>query len=152
MAVKIFMQVAKIKGESEDSNHKDWIDLVSIDHSVSQKVTPQELASMSGTGTPEFSEIRVQKAVDISTPDLYLACANGDRIDNIIIHICKAASSKEVIATFTLDNCLFTNVQLIGSDSLHEDPMEEVAFGFSKINYKVKKGDRTWNLAEQAKG
>jgi len=149
MAVKIFMQVATIKGESQDSEHKEWIDIVNIDHTVSQIVTTEELASTKGSGTPEFSQITVRKAVDISTPDLYMACAKGNRIDQIVIKICKASNSKEVMATFTLKNCLFTKVSFLGSSGSGGDPMEEVSFGFSHINYKVKKGDRTWNVAEQ---
>ncbi len=151
MAVKIFMQVDSIKGESTDSKHDKWIDLVGVDHSVRQNVTAAQLASSKGTGTPEFSEIVVQKAVDTATPDLYLACANGDRIPKIVVEICQAAGEKEVLAAYTLENCLLTNVRLLGSNGNAADPMEEVAFGFSKINYKVKKGDRTWNVEKQVK-
>jgi type VI secretion system secreted protein Hcp len=151
MAVKMFMQVDSIKGESADSKHKEWIDLIGMNHSVSQMVTQAQLASSKGTGVPVFSEINIEKAVDTSTPDLYLACANGDRIPKIVIEICQAAGEKELLATYTMENCLLTNVTLMSSNAASDDPMEEVGFGFSKINYKVKKGDRTWNVETQAK-
>jgi type VI secretion system secreted protein Hcp len=151
MAVKIFMNIDSIKGESEDSAHSQWIDVYGIDHGVSQNVSKKQLASSKGTGTPDFSEIVIQKAVDVSSPDLYLACADGNRIDKIVIEVCQAAGNKEKLATFTLEKCLLTNVRFIGNDNNTDDPMEEVAFGFSKINYKVKKGDRTWNVEKQTK-
>ena len=44
-----YMQIDGLKGESTDSEHKDWIELLSFSHSISQPASAT--AASAGEGT-----------------------------------------------------------------------------------------------------
>lgn len=147
MAVQIFMKVSDIKGGSEDSNHDAWIDITSLHAGVRQDVSNDVLKRTIGAGKPEFSRIKVQKKSDISSPYLYVACAEGKRIPEIVIEVCDSSGEKEVLVKYTCKNCLITDVHLntavhsdAGDVGNANDPSEEVSFGFSWVHYWVKGG------------
>jgi type VI secretion system secreted protein Hcp len=151
MAVKIFMNVNTIPGGSEDSNHPQWIDLTNLQQGVRQIISESDLHKPKGSGTPQFSEITVEKRYDSATPDIYKACIEGRRIDKIEIHVCEASNSKEPVIKITCDNCLFTEAGLSahGSDTVVEHPTEVVSFGFSYIDYWTKgSSGRHWDLSK----
>jgi type VI secretion system secreted protein Hcp len=146
MAVQIFMQVSTIKGASKDSKHSEWIDVTSLQTGVSQDVTNDVLKQTVGAGQPEFSRITVHKKSDISSPYLYVACAEGKRISEIVIEVCASSDKKEVLIKYTCSNCLITDALISttaksdGGDINAKDPSEEISFGFSEIDYWVKGG------------
>lgn len=146
MAVQIFMKVSDIKGASDDSKHPGWIDITSLETGVSQDVTNDVLKRAVGAGQPEFSRITVHKKSDISSPYLYVACAQGKRISEIVIEVCASSNEKEVLIKYTCSNCLITDALIStvaksdGGDTNAKDPSEMISFGFSMIDYWVKGG------------
>ncbi|MEJ2691754.1 MAG: type VI secretion system tube protein Hcp [Candidatus Thiodiazotropha sp.] len=154
MAVQIFMKASDIKGGSKDSKHDAWIDIASLHAGVRQDVSNDVLKSTEGAGRPEFSRIKVRKKSDISSPYLYVACAEGKRIPEIVIEVCDSSGEKEVLVKYICKNCLITDAHLnteaqgdAGDAGKAQDPFEEVAFGFSWVHYSVKGGaDSKYNL------
>jgi type VI secretion system secreted protein Hcp len=62
LADSIFLQIPNIPGESTDSKHKDWIEILSYSHSLSSSDCPQ---------------IGIAKRVDRATPGLSEAIVNA---------------------------------------------------------------------------
>jgi type VI secretion system secreted protein Hcp len=57
LADSIFLQIPNIPGESTDSKHKDWIEVLSYSHSLSSNNCPQvAIAKLVDSATPGLSE------------------------------------------------------------------------------------------------
>ena len=69
MAVDAYLQIEGIKGESQDSAHKDWIECLNVHFEVDQPRSP--VTSTSGGHTSaraDFDDVVVAKLADLSTP------------------------------------------------------------------------------------
>ncbi len=72
-AWKGFLQIDGITGESKDAQHVGWINVGGVDAGVA----PLLIVPGQGAGKPLLLPIIVSHDVDRSSPDLYLAMANG---------------------------------------------------------------------------
>ena len=69
----MFLNENSVPGESSDSQHQDWIDVVSCETNTSSKVG-QNMANPLGVSE---SLITFTKYVDKATPLLQIACSSG---------------------------------------------------------------------------
>jgi len=75
MAFDAFLRIDGIPGESQDSNHKDWIEILSYRHGVRQPVSiTASSAGGAATERVSFGEFMISKLVDKATPKLFEAC------------------------------------------------------------------------------
>ena len=123
---------ASIKGESSSSSHQDWIELLSFTEGSSAQI-----GSTVGGARPSvrvnLEDVTVSKYVDISSPMLRLALANGDiftevRID--IIKSCGGSPYTEYAITLTVSG--LTSLQM-STATANERPTESLSFNFSRI-------------------
>lgn len=81
MAIDVYLQIDGIKGESQDDNHKDWIEVTSVQWSVHQ---PRSATASTGGGhtseRADLSDLSFSKIADLSSPILLQACAMGKTI------------------------------------------------------------------------
>jgi type VI secretion system secreted protein Hcp len=80
-----------IKGESADKDHKDWIEVDSWDHSITQPRSAT--ASTSGGHTSEraeHGEMFFTKSLDVVSPLLYQHCSGGSTFDEVTIDFMRA--------------------------------------------------------------
>jgi hypothetical protein len=88
MAVDAYLQIDGIKGESQDSTHRDWIECLNVHFGVDQPRSP--VTSTSGGHTSaraDFDDVVVSKLADLSTPLLLQHCAMGKT--NMEVHATK---------------------------------------------------------------
>ncbi|MGH7916467.1 MAG: Hcp family type VI secretion system effector, partial [Candidatus Binataceae bacterium] len=79
MAIDYFLKLDGIDGESEDQNHKNWIDVVSFGWSATQPGTFAQ--GQGGTaGKVSMSDLNFQMHTSKATPALMKACASGTHI------------------------------------------------------------------------
>ncbi len=76
----MYLQLDGLKGESTDSDHRDWIELLSFNHAITQPAS-----SISGTGGAtagrcQHSDFSITKHVDMTSPKLYEMCSSGKHI------------------------------------------------------------------------
>lgn len=80
-----------IKGESADKDHKDWIEVDSWDHSITQPRSAT--ASTSGGHTSEraeHGEMIFTKSLDVVSPLLYQHCSGGSTFDEVTVDFMRA--------------------------------------------------------------
>lgn len=135
MAFDAFLKIADIPGESTDDKHKDWVEILSYSLSVDQ---PQSAAASFGGGATseraEFSNFSVVKALDKTSPKLFLYCANGTHIDDVTIELCRAGGDKLKYMEYKMTNCIITSVRPGGSSGGAETlPLEEVSIDYGKM-------------------
>jgi type VI secretion system secreted protein Hcp len=129
----VFLQIDGIKGESTDSKHKEWIEVLSYNWGVSQMASA--IQSSSGGGTTQradFQDLSIVKLMDSSSPKLFAACAQGDHIAKVILELCRAAGKEHLpYMNYELENVVITSVSVGGGGG--GEPTESVTFNYGKI-------------------
>jgi len=133
MAIDAFVKIDGIEGESTDDKHAGWIETLSCNAKISQKIS--STASSAGGASAEradFSDFSFVKQIDKASPKLALACASGTHIDTIIIELCRAGSEKIKYMEYKLSNCMISEVSMATAGDF---PTEEVNINFGKIQW-----------------
>lgn len=137
MAVDAYMQIEGIKGESQDSAHKDWIEVTNVAWSVSQPRA--DAISTSGgltTGRAELSSLSFKKLADLSSPLLQQHCAMGKTIPRAKFEFMRADSNGKPVCYYTVD---IENVMISGVNPNSGDSgivTEHVFLAYSKMKWK----------------
>jgi len=108
-----------------DSDHKDWINLLSVNSSASAAAAGP---SVDGPGT-----LVIRRRVDKSSPKLMEACANGKHIDKVDLTLRKAGGESETYYKYELENVIITSYSVSGAGQADDRPTEEVAFYYNKV-------------------
>jgi type VI secretion system secreted protein Hcp len=137
MAFDAFLKIEGVPGESTDDKHKDWIEILSFNHGVTQPSSAT--ASSAGGGTTErvnLSDYSVVKHLDKASPKLHELCCTGKHIPTVTIELCRAGGDKLKYMEVKMEQVIISGVQAGGTaqggDTL---PTESVSFNFGKIKW-----------------
>ena len=136
-----FLKIGEIPGESADSKHKDWIEILSYSHNVK----PMPLDSF-------FDVFTVVHTLDKASPKLALYCCKGTHLKEVILQLCDPNRASYNIMQYKLSDVIISGVQIRESpltrviresptsaiirESPYEClPMEEVKLNFGKIEW-----------------
>jgi type VI secretion system secreted protein Hcp len=137
MAFDCFLKIDGIPGESSDDKHKEWIELLSYSHGLSQ--TGSGSVSSGGARSAErcdHQDFSVVKTLDKASPKLALSCCNGTHIKKITMELCRATGDKQKYMEYTLSDAIVSDVRPGGSAKGGEPlPLEEVSFNYGKIEW-----------------
>lgn len=163
MSTGIFLNLGDIKGESTDKNHKDWIELRSVNFGISNnaQVTSSGQRKLN-KGTASFSYIHCTKVMDISSVKLLSAVAQGNFLKNVKLSVCTMFENElHPYAELEMDECMISSI----SENADKDggyPHESFTIVFSKIKWTFtpltpegKKGNKVgpegWDLIQNTK-
>ena len=123
------------KGEALEQNHKDWVQLLSLSHTV---VQPQSSSRNIGGGTvnqAEFHDYVLRKYTDKATPKLLELASNGKHLGKVTIEILKPIGGKGTkFMVIELKNVVVTSLQTDASESGVENyPVETVTLGYDHV-------------------
>ncbi|WP_411751993.1 Hcp family type VI secretion system effector [Serratia sp. (in: enterobacteria)] len=151
MAIDMFLKVEGANGESKDSNHKGWTDIISFSWGASQPGN-MGVGGGGGAGKVCFNDLHVNALVDKSTPALLKHCASGKHLGKIELSICKAGGGQVEYVKITLEDVLVTSVQYTGSDG--EDTVGvNYAFQAAKVKQQYwEQSDKGGKGAESSAG
>ena len=136
MANDSYLQVDGVKGESADSGHKDWIEILSYDHSIKQPASAT--ANSAGGGTTsrcKHEDFVITKYHDLSSAKLSELCCQGKHIKKVVIELMRASGDAPVkYLAIELENVIISNVT---SRKLPDDdlPIDTVAFNYGLIKW-----------------
>jgi type VI secretion system secreted protein Hcp len=158
MAVDMFINIDKIKGESQAKGHTDEIDVLAWSWGMSQSGT-FHLGSGGGSGKASVQDLSFTKYIDSASHALQLACLNGKHIPECKLTVQKAGEKAVEYILIELENCLVTSVSTGGSGG--EDRLtENVTLNFAKVHFtytpQKKEGgagnklEYNWNIQENA--
>jgi type VI secretion system secreted protein Hcp len=137
MAIDVYLQMDGIKGESNDAEHKGWIECTSVHWALSQPKSAT--ASTAGGHTAErvdFGEISVNKIGDLASPILAQHCAMGKTIPKAKFEFMRADGDGRPVKYYEveLENVLIGTCQQGVSSG---DVMQEhLGLKFSKVKWK----------------
>ena len=142
MALDMFLDIkGEIAGESQDSKHKDEIDVLAWSWGLSQSGSFHS-GGGGGAGKANFQDISVTKWIDKSSATLALYCANGDHFTDAKLVVRKAGKNPLEYLTIEMKKVLITSVSTGGSGG--EDKLTEnltLNFAEVKVSYKEQKED-----------
>ena len=113
MAVDAYLQIDGIKGESADSNHVGWIEIINASWGVKQPRSAT--ASTAGGHTAERCEhksISLSKLADLASPILMQTCSAGRTIPKVKLEFMRADSDGKPIKYYEveLDNVIVGSI------------------------------------------
>jgi type VI secretion system secreted protein Hcp len=86
-----------LDGESQDSKHQNWIELLSFSHDIKQPASATVGTAGGGTtARTQHGDYTISKYVDISSPKLYEFASSGQHVDTVSIEMMRAAGADRV--------------------------------------------------------
>ena len=137
--VKMYLQIDGIKGESTDTPHKDWIEILSYADRVHQGYNPAySPLNMRSYMEPDFGSITVTKFVDLSSPKLYEAACTGKHFKKAQMEVYYKGFMFWMV---NLEDVVITSMQaqipeaLLVSAAASDFPTETVNLNYGKIEW-----------------
>lgn len=144
-----FLQIDGIPGESQDSRHKDAIEISSYSWGTSN---PSTLGAGGGGGSGKVSmqDFHFTMHVSKASPQLFLAVATGKHFPKAELFIRKAGGEQQEYLKWTLTDVMVTSYQTGGANG--DIPTEQVSLNFTKIQmeYKPQMADGSLGSAVKA--
>src|SRR5438874_12773374 len=113
-AVDYFLKVDGIEGESQDSKHKNEIDLESFSWGETQSGT-HAAGGGGGAGKVSMQDFHFVMKVNKASPKVMLACASGQHIPKAILTCRKAGTDQQEFLKIEFDDVLVSSYQTGGS-------------------------------------
>jgi type VI secretion system secreted protein Hcp len=143
MALDIFLKVDGIKGESTDAQHREEIELASFSWGASQQGSVHT-GGGAGAGRASFQDLLVVMNVSQAGPQLFLACAKGQHIREVIL-TCRRATGRDRrdFLRYTLSDVVVSSYQASGHASDDSAPAEQISltYGQFKVEYWPQKAE-----------
>jgi type VI secretion system secreted protein Hcp len=142
MAADYFLQITGISGESADSKHKGWIDVLAWSWSESNPGT-HVVGGAGGAGKVQMSDLQVTTRMSKASPALFGACASGQHMKEAKLAGVKSGAMQQEFLTITLRDVIISSYATAASSG--DDVMDSVSLGFSQIQveYRPQKADGT---------
>jgi len=130
----MYLQVDGLKGESTDSEHKDWIELLSFNHSISQPASATANSAGGGTiGRCQHSDFSITKYVDLASPKMYELCSSGKHLKNVTIDLMRSSGDSRVkYMEIKMEQVVISHVAPAGGGDF---PSEAVSFNYGTIKW-----------------
>lgn len=134
MPVDMFLKLDDIKGESQDSKHKDEIEVLSWNWGVSQGGTAHS-GSGAGAGKVSVRDISLVKYVDKASPNLLKWCCSGKHFQKATLVVRKAGGTALEYLKIELKDGLIGSIDL--SVGQADDRLTEtVRLNFASFKYE----------------
>src|SRR5437667_11825940 len=98
--VDYFLKIDGVKGESLDSKHKEEIELESWSWGETQNGT-MSYGGGGGAGKVSMQDFHFVMRVNKSSPDLFMACANGQHFKEAVLIARKAGKGQQEFLKWT---------------------------------------------------
>jgi len=120
-----------IKGEAQDTQHKDEIEVLSWSWGMQGKPS---LGGGAASGKASMHDLKIVKRVDSASTALMLALRTNEPITKAVLTLRKAGKSQVEYMKVTIEQGRVMSLSIDGGDSNGTaDVLERVTFSFNKI-------------------
>lgn len=111
-----FLNIEGVSGESQDSIHKNWIDVHDFILTASQ---PGSMASGGGggAGKVKYEDLVIMAHADKATPTIFQLASSGKHIGKVELSVNKSGGAKVEYLRLTLEDVLVTEARYQGLTS-----------------------------------
>jgi type VI secretion system secreted protein Hcp len=146
-AFDAFLKIEGIKGESADTDHKEWILIESFSWGMTQTGATSG-GGGGGAGKVSVHDISITKSVDKSSPLLMLQCCTGQHIPEALLSYTKETPRGPVeYLKIKLNDILVSGYKFHGggNDAM---PVDSLSLNFTKIEMTYMQHDPDGNLVD----
>lgn len=154
-----FIKIAGIKGESMDARHRDEIEILSWSWGETNQGAGFAGGGGGGAGKVTFQDMHLTTRYSKASPQLFLACASGQMLDQAVLTFRKAGGDQQEYLKIELKEILVTSYQTGGPGD--EVPTDQISLNFTQIKFEYTQqkpdgtaGEKTiagWNIKENKK-
>jgi len=146
LASDIFLKIDGIKGESQDSKHKDSIEVLSWSWGQSTGTARVRKGKLPATC---IQDLQLMKLIDSATPALITNGILGNVAPEATLTLRKAGGKENVeFLKLTMRNVTVVSLQVSGSDGGNEIPTESVALHFESMSGEYRKQNQDGTLGQ----
>ena len=132
-----YLKIGDIKGQAGDTEHKDWIELLSVGQIVRR---PMSAGSGGQAGRQqsavECPPVQVTKQLDKSTAKLFEAVCKGTTFPEVEIHLCTSeGEGRKPYFKFKLKNVKVSDLALSASAQAGMGDTESLALNYTEIEW-----------------
>ncbi len=142
MAVDHFLKIEGIDGESEDAEHKSWIDVLSWNWGEMQAGTMSQ-GGGGGAGKVSMRDFHFTMRVCKASPKLLEACASGEHFGSATLVARKAGKTQQKFLKIKFSDLLVSSFDTGPGDPL---PIDAISLNFTKIEYEYSPQDSKGSL------
>lgn len=138
-----YIKLGDIKGNSQDANHKEWIEVLMISQSANRNINPTSKPRDALTKSQvHIGSIDLQKNADESSPELVAAVAEGTTFKEVTIDLVRVGKNgNEVFYQWILSDAYVSNYGVNASGAGSIEALENLSLCFSTIKWSYKKKD-----------
>lgn len=137
MATDFLLEIDGIKGESQDSKHKDAIEVDSFSWGLSNAGSHAS-GQGGGAGKANFQDIHFTASVGKASANLAQFCATGKHITKAVLFVRKQGEDQQEYYTLTLEDLLVSSYQSGDAAGGTTVPTDQFSLNFAKIKYEYK--------------
>lgn len=137
MASDFLLEIDGIKGESQDSKHKETIEVESFSWGISNAGS-HGAGTGGGAGKASFQDIHFTSTVGKASANLALSCASGKHITKAVLYVRKQGETQQDYYVVTMEDLLVSSYQSGDAAGGSSVPTDQFSLNFSKIKYEYK--------------
>ena len=134
-AVDYFLKLEGIPGESNDSKHKDEIEVTSFSWGETNSTA---LLVGGAAGKVQMQDLSFAKRVDKASPKLLLACATGQHLKSAVLTARKAGESPQEFLVLTFSDVVVTSYQTGGVSGGADGALDQVSLAFARLQMEYR--------------
>ena len=140
MSVRIFFKLDDVKGESNEKNHKDEIDVLAWSWGVAQDGASHEIGG--SKKRINVQDLSVTKRIDKSSPHLIAAACRGKHFKEALLTITNSGEGLVNYYKVTFNDLVISSFSAGGSAG-NDLPVENMALKYTKfkVEYTPQRSD-----------
>ena len=158
-----YMKLGDIEGESKDSAHEGWINLLSVSQALSRPMRAGASGSTRQRASVDCGDVVVVKEMDASTTKLIEAICDGTVFPECKIDLCTSTGADGRVPYFMweLTNVFCTSYSVSGATADGAVPTEQLSLNYEEIKWTYDKMgkdgsstgklDASWKVEEGVK-
>lgn len=135
----VFMKIDGVDGAATQRGFERWIELISVDQSMSNNGSKQ--MGGAGAGRPSFSDIKIKKGVDKTSPLLAIKAVTGSHYP--VVTITFAGVNGNESYTIILKEVFISGVSTDTECNPACKTFEEIRLSFGEITWEYKESNGT---------
>jgi type VI secretion system secreted protein Hcp len=148
-AADYFLKLDGIEGESQDSKHKNEIQISSYTFGATQQGSFSQ-GTGGGSGKVQMQDFQFTVPTNKSSPKLFAACATGQHIKTAILTVRKAGKEQQEYLKYTFSNVLVSSYNTLGNgDNIL--PADQITLNFAKLDIEYKQQSEDGTLSGTVK-
>lgn len=145
-SVDYFLKIEGVEGESEDQEHKGWIDCLSWSWGETQAGS-MAYGGGGGAGKVSMQDFHFTMRVCKASPKLLEACASGEHFGSATLVARKAGKTQQKFLKLKFSDLLVSSFQTGGTGSGDPVPIDQISVNYAKIEYEYSPQDAKGSLA-----